>query len=226
MKSPATNRPKKAAPADRRVDIVTGLARLRAGNVRFATGLLSAETLTSRERLKKLATEGQRPFASVLACADSRVPSEMVFDQGLGDLFVCRVAGSVASPLMIASIEYAATALETPLTLVLGHTRCGAVAAAVGAVTGSGGAPASRHIRELAAKIAPAVRESEREAPECAEEELVRRTWETNARLQAREVLARSPLLRKLRREGRWDIVHAVYDIESGLVNFAAGAPR
>ena len=226
MKTSSPRRLKKTAPADRRSDIVAGLERLREGNRRFATGLLSAETLTSRDRLKKLATEGQRPFASVLACADSRVPSEMVFDQGLGDLFVCRAAGSVASPLMIASIEYAATALETPLTLVLGHTRCGAVAAAVGAVTGSGGPPGSRHIRALAGKIAPAVREARRERPEAAEDELVRLTWETNPRLQAREVLARSPLLRKLRREGRWDIVQAVYDIESGYVRFAAGGER
>src|SRR5438045_3804888 len=106
------------------------LGRLREGNSRFVSGALSRETLTSQTRRSELAA-GQEPFAIILGCSDSRVPAEIVFDQGLGDLFVVRVAGNIVAPSQIASVEFAAERFGTPLVVVLGHSRCGAMLATV-----------------------------------------------------------------------------------------------
>lgn len=210
----------KISKSDRRPEIAAALARLKDGNDRFATGLRSADSLASFSRMKDLAQNGQKPFVSVLACADSRVPAEMVFDCGLGELFVCRVAGSVSTAWMIASIEYAALALGAPLTVVMSHTKCGAVEAAVKRVEGVALGINSHHVKKLADSIAPAVRAVHRAHPEATPEQVLRLTWEENARLQMREVLAHSSVLRKLRRENRWDIVSAVYDLDTGRVKF------
>src|SRR5581483_8965596 len=104
------------------------LERLRAGNRRFVSGLRGGEALTSQTRRYQL-TMGQEPFAVILGCSDSRVPAEIVFDQGLGDLFVIRVAGNVVAPSQVASVEFAATRFGTRLVVVLGHSQCGAVLA-------------------------------------------------------------------------------------------------
>src|SRR5688500_12587373 len=101
------------------------LARLREGNRRFVSGVQGLDTLLSHTRRTALATE-QRPFAIVLGCSDSRVPAEMVFDQGLGDLFVIRVAGNIVAPSQVGSVEFAAEQFGSSLVVVLGHTRCGA----------------------------------------------------------------------------------------------------
>src|SRR5574340_386013 len=102
--------------------------RLREGNRRFAAGEVSGEALASRARRREL-VEGQAPFAIILGCSDSRVPAEIVFDQGLGDLFVIRVAGNIVAPSQVGSVESAATLFGTRLVIVLGHTRCGAILA-------------------------------------------------------------------------------------------------
>ena len=104
------------------------LDRLQEGNHRFVSDESSGDRLTSRARRSELAT-GQEPFAIVLGCSDSRVPAEIVFDQGLGDLFVIRVAGNIVAPSQIGSVEFAAERFSTPLVVVLGHSRCGAVLA-------------------------------------------------------------------------------------------------
>lgn len=203
---------------DRRPDIASALARLKAGNDRFCAGLRSTASMATPEKIKALAN-GQAPFVSLLACADSRVPAEIVFDAGLGELFVCRVAGNVSTEWMVGSIEYAALALGTPLTIVMGHTKCGAVGAAIKRCNGEDIGVDSRHIEKLADSIAPAVRSVKRfaGATDAHFNELV---CAENARLQMREVLASSATLRKLRVENRWDIACAVYDLESGAVRF------
>src|SRR5207244_10564169 len=103
------------------------LARLREGNLRFVRNENSAAATLSASR--RAALDGQEPFAIVLGCSDSRVPAEMVFDQGLGDLFVIRVAGNIVAPSQVGSVEFAAARFGTPLVVVLGHSRCGAILA-------------------------------------------------------------------------------------------------
>jgi carbonic anhydrase len=124
--------------------------RLRAGNRRFAADLRSLEAVAGRTRRADLLA-GQQPFAIILGCSDSRVPAEIVFDQGLGDLFVIRVAGNIVAPSQIGSVEFAATKFGTPMVVVLGHSRCGAVDAAVK------GGKAEGHIEDLVEAIKPAV---------------------------------------------------------------------
>src|SRR5512133_3819463 len=106
------------------------LARLQEGNRRFAAGTLSVDGLASRARRAEL-VDGQAPIAIVLGCSDSRVPAEIVFDQGLGDLFVIRVAGNIVAPSQIGSVEFAAERFGTPLVVVLGHSGCGAILATI-----------------------------------------------------------------------------------------------
>ena len=104
------------------------LTRLREGNRRFVSGVRSSDTLGSQTRRRELAA-GQEPFAIILGCSDSRVPAEIVFDQGLGDLFVIRVAGNIVAPSQVGSVEFAAERFGTRLVVVLGHSQCGAILA-------------------------------------------------------------------------------------------------
>lgn len=107
------------------------LTQLIEGNKRFTSGLRSVNSLATIERLPELAEKGQKPFAIILSCSDSRVPAEIVFDQGAGDLFMVRVAGNTVAPSLLASMEFAATNFGSPLIVVMGHTNCGAVNAAI-----------------------------------------------------------------------------------------------
>ena len=111
-----------------RIAALEALERLREGNRRFASGMGSVDSLSSDARRAELVT-GQEPFAIVLGCSDSRVPAELVFDQGLGDLFVIRVAGNIVAPSQVGSVEFAAERFHTRLVVVLGHSQCGAVLA-------------------------------------------------------------------------------------------------
>ena len=131
------------------------LERLREGNRRFAAGLRSMEVLATHTRRADLLA-GQQPFAIVLGCSDSRVPAEIVFDQGLGDLFVIRVAGNIVAPSQVGSVEFAATRFETRLVVVLGHSQCGAIAATLEELSQPGGIP-SRNLRSIVSRIRPSV---------------------------------------------------------------------
>src|SRR5262245_55867313 len=124
------------------------LAKLVAGNERFVSGKARFPAMR-KEVLKALAKEGQRPYATILGCSDSRVPVELLFDAGFGELFVIRVAGNVISPEVMGSMQYAGTVLRTPLFVVLGHQGCGAVQAALAAKLE--GARQGRHIEALLA---------------------------------------------------------------------------
>src|SRR6187401_2380306 len=120
------------------------LERLRTGNLRFASDARSGDTLTNQRRRDEVAA-GQEPFAIVLGCSDSRVPAEIVFDQGLGDLFVIRVAGNIVAPSQVGSVEFAAGLYGTRLVVVLGHSQCGAILATIDQLT----RPTANHSRNV-----------------------------------------------------------------------------
>src|SRR5215207_157092 len=124
------------------------LTRLRDGNLRFASNVRSAETFVTHTRRAEL-TAGQEPFAIILGCSDSRVPAEIVFDQGLGDLFVIRVAGNIVAPSQVGSVEFAASLYGTRLVVVLGHSGCGAVIATLAELQ----RPTANQSRNLAAIV-------------------------------------------------------------------------
>src|SRR5687768_6941675 len=131
------------------------LERLRTGNRRFASGVRSSDILASEARRSELAA-GQEPFAIILGCSDSRVPAEIIFDQGLGDLFVIRVAGNIVASSQIGSVEFAAERFGTPLVVVLGHSRCGAVLATLEELQQPTDNQ-SRNLRSIVDRIRPAV---------------------------------------------------------------------
>jgi len=133
------------------------LELLEEGNRRFVTGVRSVEPLLSHLKLQELAENGQRPFAVVLTCSDSRSPAELVFDQGLGDLFVVRVAGNVVAPSLLASIEFAVSNFGSPIVLVLGHTQCGAITASIQHKKEPHVPLPSVHLEELVGRIMPAI---------------------------------------------------------------------
>jgi carbonic anhydrase len=188
------------------------LQRLMDGNARYAAGLASRPNADAARRVE--VSTAQRPFAAVLACADSRTPPEIIFDQGLGDLFVIRVAGNVVDEAVIASVEYAVMHLGVGLVMVLGHERCGAVAAALDALAGRGD-PADREtlIGALTALIAPAARAIPADAPDRLDAAV-----SLNAANAAAELFAGSRPLRAKVLAGRLKIVAARYDLDDGRV--------
>jgi carbonic anhydrase len=181
------------------------------GNARFVSG----KTLHPRQdpaRRTELAT-GQHPFAIVLACADSRVGPELLFDQGLGDLFVAREAGNVVDDHTLGSIEYAAEHLHSPLIVVLGHERCGAVAAARDTVAAKGHAEA--HIESLVEAIRPAVEATAGQDAEA--------TCKANVQNVVHELQTSEPLLHHMVEKGEISVVGAYYDLDTGVVTFLPG---
>ncbi|HVM60396.1 MAG TPA: carbonic anhydrase [Verrucomicrobiae bacterium] len=183
------------------------LARLKAGNERFVAGNLSHPNATPDRRAD--VARGQAPFAIIVGCSDSRVGPEVVFDQGLGDIFVVRTAGNVVDDVALGSIEYAADHLGAPVILVLGHTRCGAVAAAVA------GGEAPGHIGSIVEKIEPAVRET-KGMPGDPVDNAVR----ANVRRVVLHLRGASPILSKLAKAGKLKVVGACYNLDSGRVEF------
>lgn len=181
------------------------LDRLMDGNARFAASRAESPNRTGQRRAEIVA--GQAPFAAVCCCSDSRVPPEILSDQGLGDLFVVRVAGNVLSDPVIGSLEYAAEHLEVPLILVLGHERCGAVKAAMGSGAVEG------HIGCIIDEIRP-VLDAARETPGD--------TWDNASRLNAKriaETLRRTPpVLSERVKIGTLDIVPAYYGLTTGKI--------
>ena len=203
---PRTFAPDSLSPED-------ALARLREGNRRFVAGEGSA-VRTWHPGL----ADGQAPFAVVLGCADSRAPAEYVFDQGLGDLFVIRVAGNIVAPSLVGSVEFAASRFGTRLVVVMGHTHCGAVAATVHALE-HGGAPESGNLRSIVDRIAPQVRHlfDDDDTPSSTRAVAAVRA---NAVASARDMRHASPILQDLVDRGRLAIVPSVYDLETGVVTF------
>ena len=226
------------------------LERLRDGNRRFVEGVRSLDTLASQTR-RGDHVAGQAPFAVILGCSDSRVPVEIVFDQGLGDLFVIRVAGNIVAPSQIGSVEFAAERFGTRLVVVLGHTHCGAVQATLEVLQGAGSRQ-SRNLSSIVDRIRPSVegllagervgggasrlksllRESRLEPllqeipqriPQEVPQELVRAAVRANVRVSVEAMRHGSEILERLiEREGLL-VVGAEYSLETGAVEFFAG---
>lgn len=188
------------------------LARLKAGNERFVNGQARFPTV-QKDVLADLA-RGQQPYATILGCSDSRVPPELVFDAGFGELFVIRVAGNVLGPAIAGTLQYAGTHLRTPLFVVLGHEGCGAVKAAL--AEKFEGARHRDRIAILLQNIEPALEALD---PAQAAEAQLRAAVEANVRWTVRQV-RESPDGGARLREGDVRLVGAVYDLESGRVRF------
>jgi carbonic anhydrase len=187
------------------------LARLVDGNERFVRGEARFPTI-QKEILAELA-KGQRPYATVLGCSDSRVPPELIFDAGFGELFIIRVAGNVISPEVMGTLQYAGVHLRTPLFVVLGHEGCGAVNAALAARTGP---REPTRIAVLLDNILPGLREL---PPGLAPDEEARAAVEANVRWSMRQLLD-TPEAKARMAEGTMKLVGAIYELDSGRVRF------
>jgi carbonic anhydrase len=183
------------------------LARLVAGNERFVNGKARFPAVR-KDILRNLAKEGQRPYATILGCSDSRVPVELLFDAGFGDLFVIRVAGNVISPEVMGSMQYAGTVLRTPLFVILGHEGCGAVQAAIAAKLK--GTRQGRHIEALLANILPGLQGLGAPTLGAAVEANVR--WSMHQVLETPE--GKAGVARGVK------LVGAIYELETGRVRF------
>lgn len=203
------------------VPATDALRRLRDGNERFRRGLRSIDALASSARREHLVA-GQAPFAIVLSCSDSRVPAEIVFDCGLGDLFIVRVAGNVVAPSLVGSVEFAAATFGTQLVVVMGHSRCGAITATLDTLERKG-EPASTNIRDIVERIAPAVAECLHAHP--TRDAQMKAAVRANVRASANHLRHGSRLLERLLGEGKLRVVGAEYALETGEVDFFDGMP-
>lgn len=199
------------------------LERLREGNRRFVSGVRSLDALLAPLRRNELVA-GQKPFAVILGCSDSRVPVEIVFDQGVGDLFVIRVAGNIVAPSQIGSVEFAAEQFGTRLVVVLGHTRCGAVEATLEELRRPN-ASRSQNLRSIVDRIRPGVEsllttDLAREA-----DALGRQAVRANVRVSANHLRHGSEILEELIRKDGLLVVGAEYSLETGAVEFFDGWP-
>ena len=198
------------------------LERLKSGNERFTQGLRSVNSFATEVKLRTLAEKGQRLFATVLTCSDSRLPAELLFDQGFGDLFVVRVAGNVVAPSLIASMEFAALSFETPLILVMGHSRCGAIKAASDHVA-EPSTLLTENIRDLVSRIEPAVHRTKKLSPLLKGEEFLHECTKMNVEHSMSTILEQSKTLRDLAKNGKLEIHGAFYDLASAKVTFMNG---
>ncbi len=200
------------------------LARLRAGNQRFVSGACRLRELASPAARRELLT-AQHPFAIVLGCSDSRVPVELVFDEGPGALFVVRIAGNIAAPSQVASVEFAVDRLGTRLVVVLGHTGCGAVAATLDALERPD-QPASHPWRSITEYIRPAVEGLLSSDVVQDRDALLRAAIRANVRASTDALQRGSPTLARLVASRYVSIVGAVYALETGVVEFLSDAAK
>jgi carbonic anhydrase len=199
------------------------LERLKQGNRRFVTGARDLDTFAARSRRDQLLSR-QDPVAVIVGCSDSRVPVEMVFDQGLGDLFVIRVAGHVVAPSQIGSVEFAAEYLGTRLVVVLGHTRCGAIDAALASVERADVDPPGS-LGSIVDRVRPSVEEALADGAGDDREALLRRAMRANVRASVAALEHGSEVLeRRIANDGLL-VVGAEYALETGVVDFFHGLP-
>ena len=210
--------PAAATPAASGISADEALRLLKEGNGRYVDGKLQ-HPRQDRARRGLTAAQGQHPLATVLTCSDSRVPAEIIFDQGIGDIFVVRVAGNVAATDEIGSIEYAVDHLAAPLVVVLGHSQCGAVTAVVD------DAKLPPNIANLVAPIKPAVDKAREANPEAAKEVLLKAAITGNVWQAVEDMLRQSPILREKVRDGQAQVVGALYDLDSGQVQWLGPHP-
>jgi len=200
------------------------LNRLREGNLRFASNVRGSDAFVSHTRRADLTT-GQQPFAIILGCSDSRVPAEIVFDQGLGDLFVIRVAGNIVAPSQVGSVEFAAARYGTRLVVVLGHTQCGAVAATLEELR----RPTenqSRNLRAIVDRVRPSVEGLLATDLSHDSGALVKQAVRANIRASTDHLRHGSQVLEQLIQHEGLVVVGAEYSLETGVVEFFDGAPE
>lgn len=194
---------------------------LQEGNRRFASGTYRRDTHLSHSQRAEMARE-QTPFAIILGCSDSRVPTEIVFDQGLGDLFVIRVAGNIVAPSQVGSVEFAALQFGTRLIVVLGHSKCGAIQATLEELR-QPTESMSRNPHSIVARIRPAIEELLENEPKHDEDALEKRAIRANVCASANHLRHGSELLEQLIRNEGLLVVGAEYSIETGVVEFFDG---
>jgi carbonic anhydrase len=194
------------------------LQRLQDGNGRFASSLRSAETRPSPARRGELPRE-QQPFAIVLGCSDARVPAEIVFDQGLGDLFVIRVAGNIVAPSQVGSVEFAAARFGTRLVVVLGHSECGAILATLEEVQRPSDSQ-SRNLRSIVNRIRPSIEGLLKGELRHDERALVRHAVRANVLASVRHLRHGSEVLEELIQQDGLVVVGAEYSLDTGAVDF------
>lgn len=205
------------------ISALEALDRLREGNQRFSQNLTSLDRMMSYQRRAEL-TAGQKPFAIILGCSDSRAPAEILFDQGLGDLFVIRVAGNVVAPSQIGSVEFAASRYDTRLVVVLGHSHCGAVSATIETLL-EGEDSESRNIASIVDRVKPSVQplldtdlRHDRDALRCA-------AVRANVRASVNQLRHGSRIIESLIENNGLLVVGAEYALETGVVDFFDGVP-
>ena len=205
------------------ISALESLQRLQAGNARFASNVRGLDSFLSQERRAQLAKQ-QEPHAIILGCSDSRVPAEIVFDQGLGDLFVIRVAGNIVAPSQVGSVEYAAERFGTRLVVVLGHSQCGAILATLEQLQ----RPVenqSRNLRTIVDRVRPSVAAFLDTDLRHDVDALVSHAVRANIRTSVDHLRHGSEVLEQLiEREGLL-VVGAEYSLETGLVDFFEGVP-
>jgi carbonic anhydrase len=205
------------------VTAVQALARLREGNRRFVANHLTVSPLSTPARRSDLATD-QEPFAIILGCSDSRVPAELVFDQGFGDLFVIRVAGNIVAPSQVGSVEFAAARFGTRLVVVMGHSRCGAVIATLDELQGRA-TTQSANLRSIVDRVRPSVETLLASHNGDDPDGLMHAAVRANVRASAHHLRHGSDLLERLIDTTGLLVVGAEYSLETGVVDFFDGIP-
>ena len=199
------------------------LQRLREGNRRFVSNVRSHDSLASEARRTEVAA-GQEPFAIILGCSDSRVPAEIVFDQGLGDLFVIRVAGNIVAPSQIGSVEFAAERYGTRLVVVLGHSQCGAILATIDELKRPTNNQ-SRNLHSIVDRVRPAVEPLLRTSIQRDPDDVVRDAVRANVRISAGHLRHGSDVLEQLIAAEGLAVIGAEYSLETGVVEFFDDVP-
>lgn len=194
------------------------LQRMQIGHARYLCGKSDRPNCDAAARERNF-SHGQHPFAAVLSCADSRAPVEMLFDQGIGDLFVIRVAGAVSDKQQLGSLEYAFEHLHVPLLVVMGHRGCGAVGASMSSVDPPG------NLGSIVRCIRPAVELAEKQNPSLRGDALLAEAVKLNVLQTMRDILTGSPIIAELVQKGKIKVVGAVYDIETGTLNWIGQHP-
>ena len=199
------------------------LARLKAGNQQFVANISQPDVALQQRRGELVS--GQEPFAIILGCSDSRVPAELVFGQGLGDLFVIRVAGNIIAPSLVGSVEFAAEAFGTRLVVVLGHTSCGAISATVDQLQRpTGNRSPNRHA--IVDRIRPVVDPLMQACPHASPEDIKQRAGRANIVASASQLRHGSHILETLIENDALMVVGAEYSLETGEVDFFDGIPE
>ncbi|MBA4356587.1 MAG: carbonic anhydrase [Desulfovibrio sp.] len=194
------------------------LKLLKDGNARYVAAQ-STHSHQGADRRAETVTGGQHPFATIIGCSDSRAPLEVIFDQGVGDIFVVRVAGNVAGSDELGTVEYGVGHLGTPVVLVLGHTACGAVTAA------AQNAKVHGNIPFLINQIKPAVAKAKAASPTASGDELVSRAITANVWLTIENIFRKSEEVREFVTKGKLLVVGGVYDLHSGQVSWLGAHP-